>query len=282
MTPTKPETAPETRHSVAENYRSTVLLLTNLSYLVPAVVLAFKARRIYGTVSLEEGIIMIIFLLITFFTSWSYHQCRGFHAAHSHGDFNQHNVEMPISQCAACHNTPMSWLEHMPFSQARLKYFMLKFDDYFMAMFSIVATILYVTPFRECVKRLFLVVTVVWLLLFLSVQNDTLALLPVLAIMALFFLFWYSVYPYNKDPWRNYAWGSAVSFLVLAVFFFEIDKEPYWLKHSLWHIMGGLGIAFVLAKSAGRYEDIDHKAFAESLSAPLQALFRESDQLCHW
>ena len=58
---------------------------------------------------------------------------------------------------------------------------------------------------------------------------------------------------------RNKAWTLATLSVILATVFFKFDGEPYWLKHSLWHIFGGLSAALLLSKSASGYEDINKK-----------------------
>lgn len=263
-------------------YQSLLLMFTNLMYLVPALVVAIKAKKEKGTALMEEGVILIVFFLITFFCSWSYHQCRGDKLREYEMDLTEQYASHNIPACSKCDKTTLNWLEKLPFSRQKLRFVMLKFIDYFMATFSLIVSLLYILPLRECIKRLILVVTIVWMILFLSVDNDTLTLLPLLFLMTTLLLFWYYSRNACSDKKRNVVWGLGVITFFVAITFYEFDKEPYWIKHSLWHIFGAISISLFLSKTAVRYENIDIDKFYSNLPKDLKPIFKTVPNVCSW
>ena len=68
----------------------------------------------------------------------------------------------------------------------------------------------------------------------------------------------------------------AFILMIGAGIVFKVSDEPYWLKHSLWHIFGALSAAFLISKTAICYQDVDYqklkvpKAIKVFLSEPWQ------------
>lgn len=262
---------------------SIILILTNLCYLVPVLVTAFKVKKSPRGVLFEEGVILIVFLLITFFTSWSYHECRGDTLRNMNSDIKEVSSDVHIPPCTRCKDTTMNWVQYLPWSDDELTFNALKFADYFMAMYALILCILYVLPLKECVKRLFIVTSTLWLVLFLSAGNDRLSLAPLLLLLIMLAVFWYfSAQCVPRYSPRNVVWGLSLGLFVMACVFFEIDKEPYWLKHSLWHICGAFGLSLLLSKSAARFEDIDIDRFKEVIPDDLRGLFKYTRDVCYF
>ena len=264
------------------SYQSQLLLLTNVSYILPALVMGSKLKFLHATSFMEEGVLLVAFFLVAFFTSWSYHSCRSFQCCNVAGDVTESYAHVNIKPCATCPETPIHWLEHLPFSKENIKFNLLKYNDYIFAFLAIILSCLYCIPFKECFKRYFLIMSIIWILLLLSVENDRLACLPVIALISLFLVFWVKARPYDTDPRRQTAWTAATFCFVVALYCFQIDREPYWIKHSLWHLFGGVGLALILYKSSGRYENINVDEFLESLSPAVRPLFRNNTTMCHW
>lgn len=265
-----------------DSFQSKLLLFTNISYILPAIVLASKLKFLKNSSLMEEGILLVAFFLVAFFTSWSYHSCRSFQCCNVVGDTNETYAHANIKSCATCPTTPLHWLESLPFSKESIKFNLLKYNDYVFAFLAIILTCLYVIPFQECFKRCFLILSIIWILVTLSVENDRLACLPVIALIILFITFWVKVRPFDSDKNRQIFWYFASACFLIALYCFQIDREPYYLKHSLWHIFGGLGLALLLVKPTGRYENIDFEEFHKSLDVSLKPLFRSNSAMCHW
>jgi hypothetical protein len=239
-----------------------VLVLSNLAYLLPAGVAAFKMFKPTGRqMNKQDGTQLIsLFVFITFFSSWSYHMCRADLSIRNDACVVQ--PEINTQGCAVCPNNSMSWIHALPGSGERMSFDLSKFIDHFLAIFTLFMVIIHVIPIAEKLRKLIMVVSMIWMILFLSGGNDFLAGLPALIGVILMMLFWFNIHHQSGKQFvsRNKVWSLAVLSVIAAFVFFKFDTEPYWLKHSLWHIMGAVAAALLISKTAGCYEDIDTSA----------------------
>ncbi len=258
-----------------------VIVLSNLAYLAPATVALFKMQT--GEITPMDGAPMVaLFGFITFFGSWSYHSCRADLAIHTNTDpcqeTSRRNVEK-IQPCDKCPANTMTWVNDIPGARKEdpLTFQLAHFIDYFLAEFTLLVVLIHVLPISDKARKLIMVLSMVWIIMFLGGGNEAFALLPSLLFVCIMIVFWAFTSAHEKKCGqfytRNKAWTLATLSVVLATVFFKVDKDPYWLKHSLWHVFGGLSAALLLTKPAGNYEDIDTKDL--KLPALLRRLLKE-------
>ena len=244
-----------------------VLVLSNLAYLAPASVTLFKIYE--GVIAPMDGAPLItLFGFITFFGSWSYHSCRADLAINTNTDPCQEQAraaQAKIQPCDHCPPNSMTWVNNIPGARKEdpLTFQLAHFVDYFLAEFTLLMVLIHVLPISCKARKLIMVFCMVWIIMFLSGGNEAFALLPSLLFVCIMIVFWAFTSRHQVDNGqfytRNKAWTLATLSVILATVFFKFDGEPYWLKHSLWHIFGGLSAALLLSKSASGYEDINKK-----------------------
>lgn len=259
------ETEKETKRNVHTKKRQEMvtptqskntLCFSNLAYLLPAIATLYKLNQndiqIYDAVGLTT-----LLLYVGIFASWSYHECRADLTVASKQNRNAiSGTTTNVNKCANCPNTTMGWVQHIPGSQEQLNFEMSRFIDHFTAILTIVVVMLQVIPLHDPVRKCFLLITILWLLTFLACGNEMIALVPALLALLLLFVFWFMTWKANRVS-RNVSWLFALVLLFGAVFVFKVDDEPYWLKHSLWHILGALSATFLLLQTATCYKDMD-------------------------
>jgi hypothetical protein len=233
------------------------VVASNASYVLPAGVCAYKMLKRNGRrMDPYEGTsLIILFLFVAFFASWSYHICRADLGVSNDTD----TVNIPPCENCPTNNT-MGWTQHLPGSDAAYNYQTARFIDHFMAMFTIVVVLITVVPFHDRIRKLILILTIVWMILFLSTGNESFALVPSVFLTLFLFLFWFTLRYQRENSeklTRNRSWSLAVVFFALAITCFKISPEPYWLKHGLWHIFGAIATAFLLFKTASCYQDVN-------------------------
>jgi len=232
------------------------LVASNVSYVVPAIVCLYKMRlgarrRLDGY---DGGQLMVLFLFVAFFSSWSYHSCRA--------DLNPSSTyDADIPPCAVCpSDNTVSWAKGLPGASFPMTYQLSRFVDYFLASFTVFMTLLVVIPLHSKLRQFLLILAMVWIVMFLMTGNEAVALLPSLLALILVVVFWWAVACGADDSqgWftRNKAWAVATVFMIAAVACFLIVKEPYAITHSLWHIFSALAAAFLLMRTATCYQDI--------------------------
>lgn len=239
------------------------LVLSNLSYLLPTGVTFYKmTKKGKGRMNSADGSeLIILFLFVTFFSSWSYHTCRGDIAIERGDDPEELDPSIPKEDlCKECPNqTSMSWACDLPGSGVDTSLQLSKFIDHFLAIFTLFMVLIHVVPISEKVRKLFMIISLVWMVLFLSCGNDIIAAVPVLFASIVLLVFWWTIRKQQKKETmdRNTVWSLSILSSVLAFVFFKFDTEPYWLKHSLWHIMGAVSGALLISKTASCYEGIN-------------------------
>lgn len=255
--------------TLSPNQHKWFLVLTNLSYLLPGGVTAYKIFQPPGQrMNAYSGTELIsLFGFLTFFASWSYHQCRADLSITTGVDVCQTNPKtVDIPPCEVCpKNNTLSWVSELPGSTQPMNYQISRFIDHLFATFTIFMTIIHVLPIHDKIRKLCIILTLIWMVIFLSAGNEALALVPSLISFMVLIIFWYSIRRSgNKSNVffsRNKTWVLALLSMTLAVSFFQWDDEPYWLKHSLWHILGAISAALLISKSADNYQDIDTAKF---------------------
>lgn len=224
-----------------------VLVLSNLAYLFPVGVLSMKMLNKSRNKTTELSLISLL-LFVTFFSSWSYHTCK------AHFEHNQPRCDF------VCPQNSMSWTNGIGGNpHSKMTFDLSKLLDHLFAMFTLLMVVIHVIPIAEGVRKFMIVISLIWMMMFLTNGNEILATLPALLAFLLLVSFWFvirnekSTKTYN----RNAAWSIAMFLSMLAFTFYQVDTEPYWLKHSLWHILSGISAAFLMSKTAGCYEDVD-------------------------
>jgi hypothetical protein len=248
--------------SINEEANKWFLVLSNLSYLLPTGVTAYKMFKPTGKQmnKIDGSELIILFLFVTFFSSWSYHTCRGDIAIETGIDPEELKSNIPPEDlCKECPNpTSMSWTSSLPGSKQDPSLHITKFIDHFLAIFTLFMVLIHVVPISEKMKKLFMVIGLVWMVLFLSCGNDLFAAIPVLLSSVIVLVFWWKIRNHQEKTKfnRNTAWSLSLLSTILAFVFFKIDTEPYWLKHSLWHILGAVAGALLLTRTASCYEGV--------------------------
>ena len=243
------------------------LVLSNLSYLLPAGVTAYKMFKPKGSqMNKHDGAeLIILFIFVAFFGSWSYHSCRADLAVSTGVDVCEKKADnTKIPPCKVCPKTTLSWVYELPgSSNERMTYEISRFIDHFAATFTLLMVVIHTIPITEKLRKLIMVVSIIWVIICLSGGNDAFALLPSLMVVIVLLVFWFSLRDQKPKGFytRNKAWTSALVCTSAALFFFNVHTEPYWLHHSLWHILGATGAAFLISKTAGCYQDIDTTKF---------------------
>ena len=249
-------------HSCNPEHNKWLLVLSNLSYLMPAGVTAYKMFKPTGRIMnrTDGSELIVLFLFIAFFSSWSYHSCRADVSFESGIDVCENKPDVnKLDQCAICPKNSISWVEDLPGSDGGVSLQIAKFIDHFLALFVLIMVMIHIIPIKEKLRKLIMVISMIWMILFLSANNDVFAGIPVIIATILVLLFWFTLRKQKSKSFynRNVAWGLAIVCTILAAVFFKWDNEPYWIKHSLWHIMGALGAVFLISKTAGCYQDVD-------------------------
>jgi hypothetical protein len=239
------------------------LVLTNLSYLLPAGVTAYKMFKPNGRqMNKQDGTELIaLFVFLTFFGSWSYHSCRADLSISSGIDICEDTANSTkIKPCEVCPETSLSWVHELPgSSEEKMTYEISRFIDHFAATFTLLMVVIHVIPISEKLRKLIMIIAMIWMLICLSGGNEGFATIPALLSVMILLLFWFSIRTQKETGMytRNKAWSLAIISTALALVFFEFQNQPYWLYHSLWHILGAVGAAFLISKTAGCYEDVD-------------------------
>jgi hypothetical protein len=208
--------------------------------------------------------LVLLFTFITFFSSWSYHMCRADLSIRAGHDMCEaSHASSGIADCATCPDNTMTWIHKLPGgSDNPISFELSRFIDHLLATFGLLMVFIHVVPISEKIRKLIMVISLIWMVLFLSGGNDAIAVLPAFISFILVMVFWFKTSKHNTEKGfytRNKAWGLSVVSCVLAVVFFKFDTEPYWLKHSLWHILGAVSGALLLTKTAMCYQDVNVK-----------------------
>jgi hypothetical protein len=153
----------------------------------------------------------------------------------------------------------MSFVNQLPGANDPMSFQLSRYIDHLTAMFALIMTVLHVIPLHEKIRKLLLVISLLWIILFLSGGNESIALIPSFLLLVLLIVFWFTIRG-NKEKGfftRNKMWALSVVFMVAAVVCFKIVDEPYWIMHSLWHIFSSFSAALLLASSALCFQSIN-------------------------
>ncbi len=243
---------------MSNNSQKWFLVGSNAFYILPAGTVLYKMLWTNGRkLDRYDGTgLLVLYLFVALIASPSYHCCRSDLSSNNDSD------TVSIGNCSTCpRDNTMAWTSLLPGSEMELNFQVSKIVDYLSAMMLTLETLLLVMPLQAKLRQCILVISIIWMVLFLSTGNEMIALLPNLLAMILLLFFWWTVRKVpEKGPFtRNRVWGAAFVCLILAGIFFKIVREPYYVFHSLWHILGAIAAALLLSKLCACYEGIDDK-----------------------
>ena len=230
--------------SFTANAQKLILITSNLAYLGPVGATCYRAFfapeqcRMTWTKATQLN---LLYIFIAFFSSWSYHMCRA--GVTYEDDLSQEAVfhNLPGFTCHRCPTNMMSWTKHVRLDGKTgddMDLRMARFLDHFFAQLGIFFTIVYVMPLKSEVSTLLLIISLAWSSLFLSTDNDAMSIMPIALLGTLLVLFWYAIR--NQSPRRNIYWGLSFAATFLSLLMFVGVGGPYWVSHSLWHILGAI------------------------------------------
>lgn len=250
-----------------------ILVYSNLSYLLPAVTTLYKLSQDDFNGYDASGM-TVLFLYVGLISSWSYHSCRADLTIASNTNTNAILASTTnIPACTECPNdTPLTVTKEFPGAQQPINFGLAKFIDQFTAILTLIVVIIQVIPLHNSLRKFVMLISVLWLLFFLSSGNEGAALVPALLALLLLFVFWFMSWNANRIS-RNVSWIIAFVLLVAAVWVFKVQDEPYYLHHSLWHIFSALSSTFLILQTANCYKNIDldkvtFPRFMENLFVP--------------
>jgi hypothetical protein len=244
--------------NVTPNQSKYTLCISNLAYLFPASVTVYKMLKSKLDVS-DGSSLIIMFTFVGLFSSWSYHSCRADLTLDSkidksaiHANYDQ------IEKCATCPDSTMAIVNYIPGSSDKMSFQLSRFIDHFTAIFAIIIVILHTVPVHEKIRKLFIIISMVWMILFLSGSNEIVSLIPAMLLLLLLIVFWFMIRKNKENTFftRNKMWSLSLIFIFAAIYCFKISDEPYWLKHSLWHVFGAISAGLLISKTAICYQDI--------------------------
>jgi hypothetical protein len=204
--------------------------------------------------------LIILFIFVAIFSSWSYHSCRSDLTAE--GKFNKSATQATVNiqnKCQTCPDSTMSFVNSFPGSNDAMSFELSRFIDHFTAILTLVMVILHTIPLHEKIRKLLLVISLLWMILFLSAGNEAFALVPAILMLIMLLIFWFMIRK-NKETGfftRNKIWSLSFVFMIAAFICFKVESEPYWLNHSLWHCFGSIAAGLLLSKTALCYADIN-------------------------
>jgi len=225
--------------------------LSNLAYLLPVIVIIYKLCPGCGQ-SIDPFIgaeLIVVFLVITLFTSTSFHMCRDDIRTNPPQEDDDKDLN-----CKECNFTTMSWTKFLPGASHAITYQTIRLLDHFIAWFSIILVLVNIIPLKDNIKQMCIILSIIWLLFFLPTCNDIAAVMPVLALTTLFFIFWITVRK-GINTLRNIVWGMAVITCIVSLICYTCGT--YWLSHSCWHVFGAITVTLLLMQTAGGYENVN-------------------------
>ncbi len=238
------------------------LCLSNLAYLFPASIVLYKMIR-PGDNKLNKAdgsSLIILFIFVAIFSSWSYHSCRS--DLTSNGKFDKNATHTTLNfqnTCQTCPDSTMSFVNSFPGSNEPMSFQLSRFIDHYTAILTLVMVILHTIPLHEKIRKLLLVISLLWMILFLSAGNEAFALVPAILMLIMLLIFWFMIRKNKESGFftRNKIWALSFVFMIAAFICFKIDSEPYWMNHSQWHIYGSIAAGLLLSKTAICYADIN-------------------------
>lgn len=215
-----------------------LLVGSNVSYLIPTGVVWYNMMKKGRRTDAANGAELIsVFLFLTFFASWGYHSCRA-----------------DIEAGKPCSGTLLNTIAALPGSK-EIKFDITKFIDHLTAILTLILVMINSIPLSDKTRKSILIVSIIWVLLFLSAENDLLAIVPAVLAFLIITIFWFYI-RHAQTGNRNVTWALALIFMFISLLAFQVH-EPYWLYHSLWHVFGAISAAFLLFNTAACYEDME-------------------------
>ncbi len=218
-----------------------LLILSNIAYFIPMIIVFIKT--IQKTVSWPIGVELMLLYAAVIFFSTDYHWCRG----ELSKDVDPNELQSDLEDNIKCKECPVG---------LGMNYQRAWFLDHFFATYVLGITLLVIAKINNRglsdTIRVLLLVVVVGSLSFSSPGKNKankflqgVSVLPLVLIILAFGYYWWV----NKTSIAThhqifYITGGMIS--ALAMLFFSIYSQPYWLMHSLWHILGGIAGAFLL------------------------------------
>jgi hypothetical protein len=221
-----------------------ILVLSNISYLVPAAVAAYRATM-SKTLSPEAASELIPwYVSVAFIFSWSYHACRTELAKKNQVDPCQTSFDWTAQgQCNQC---PISGLQY-----ARVPYDRASVLDRVFANYAVLLTLIHAIPLTDQATHIYRSLGLIWIAAaFLAnpQYEDELALICFLPLAILFLMYWAQT---RHNQSRNMTWSVAMFLIAVAVSALFMPGY-YYLAHPIWHIGGALAAAMALSGGADR------------------------------
>lgn len=221
-----------------------LLVFSNMSYLLIAFVALYRwhARSLTAITALE---ITVLVLFVTFFSSFTYHSCRV-------------NMAEDSGTAAITSNdgSPNEFPFNTPCQPRGLAYVKTTFNESFhqdqvWAVYTALVLALRVIPLNPDLDRLYrtLALLSVTMLLLVTWEYGWIALIIVMvpALLLLIAFIWQS----RNTPAFHWKWRALVVGFALMVGAWSLSSvgtgDWYTVFHSLWHILGGLAGALLLA-----------------------------------
>lgn len=216
-----------------ENSRD-FLIYSNLAYLLPIAVLLYKIlykKHFPKRVGFE---LALIYVAVMYF-SINYHICRS-EIAKKDSDINQYQTELPENNIKQSCEIGGG----MVLDKATLL-------DHIFAFYAISITMLYLIPLDPYTRHLIQSSLLIFIIVLQSYNelpyDDIITAIPTL-LVAIYFSYYLISSKTKKSNYYFVLSGALLS--IAAVMLFMLYPEPYWLNHSLWHILGALSGALLL------------------------------------
>lgn len=211
-----------------------LLVWTNVAYVIPAMMTIYQMTKKRGhRMNKYQGMSFIcLFLFISFFSSWCYHSCQ------CSNDIRK-----------VCYLHRLSGSDNEPTME------ILKYVDYFIALFTLMLLLVHVLPLSDAMKLLCINLSVIWFTLWLMVGFKYVASAPVVIIFVLALIFWIMM---KTNP-------LILILLLLCIMISLIcyasspGEKYYWVIHSLWHVFSALTLALLLYQYTCCHDNLESK-----------------------
>jgi hypothetical protein len=211
-----------------------MLIYSNLAYLFPLSVLLYKIvykKHFPKFVGFE---LAMLYCAVMYF-SMTYHMCRS-DIANEVGDDVQYESDLPDTQKKQM--CPIG--EGMYLDKATLL-------DHIFAFYALATTILYLIPMKSSARHFIMTAMLLYIIVLRSYNTIKYAniIIAFPTFIAASYFVYYIIHNHNKRRNFYFVLGGGVVSLV-AIILFMVFPEPYWLNHSLWHILGAIAGGLLL------------------------------------
>jgi hypothetical protein len=214
-----------------------MLIGSNIAYIAPIVIAVIK--YIKGDIPFATAVELIVLFIAVILASSNYHWCHSKFSA-DYGD----KEEVNFLQGDDCYKCPTG--NGMTISKA-------SFLDHFLAMYAIGITVLHMFPIKMeymIMLRVLLFVFILFIQVFSGMKlfffnADKLSIIPILVLL----IFWgFQAFRdkilIQKEHKKFYIGAIIVGMISIGLF--GLLNRPYWLFHSLWHIMGAITSCLII------------------------------------